>query len=86
MGKTKALLIGINRYRNMEDYDNLASSNTNVKIVKMGLERCLKLSPENIKVCKGLHRNEINKGELIKFLNENISCLLYTSPSPRDCS
>lgn len=73
MGKTKALLIGINRYRNMEDYDNLASSNTNVKIVKMGLERCLKLSPENIKVCKGLHRNEINKGELIKFLNENIS-------------
>lgn len=73
MGKTKALLIGINRYRKMEDYDNLASSNTNVKIVKMGLERCLKLSPENNKVCKGLHRNEINKGELIKFLNENIS-------------
>lgn len=73
MGKTKALLIGINRYRKMEDYDNLASSNTNVKIVKMGLERCLKLSPENIKVCKGLHRNEINKGEFIKFLSENIS-------------
>ena len=73
MGKTKALLVGINRYRKLEGYDNLASSNTNVKIVKIGLERLLKLSPEDIKICKGSHRNEINKKEFVKFLHENIS-------------
>lgn len=72
MGKTKALLVGINRYDKMKNYNNLSSS-INVKIVKMGLERCLKLLPENIKICKGVHKKEICKCEFIKFLSENIS-------------
>lgn len=74
MGKTKALLVGINRYDKMKNYNNLSSS-INVKIVKMGLERCLKLLPENIKICKGAHKKEICKCEFIKFLSENISVM-----------
>lgn len=68
MGKTKALLVGVNIYKQLEDYGNL-STYTNIRILKMGIERCLKLPPENIKILrKGVH-----KRRFVKFLSENIS-------------
>ena len=56
---------------------------TETQLVK--IEHLYKEFDENTKVLSDINLT-INKNEVIAILGPSGTCLLYTSPSPRDCS